>query len=267
MNSTHEYSFDAQACLAQLSTTFVGSSFWFYNSLPSTNTHLKKCSPHAIRHGLICLTDDQYEGRGQYSRQWVSAPRKNLTFSLALRKAKNQNFHLLNIASAAVLCQMLQSQYHIPATVKWPNDVYVGERKIAGFLTEASFCGNEIEKVIVGAGINVNHNDFATDWDDFATSIFRETGSEVCRESCLAMYLNDLEQMILRWDSGRLDCHKLINENLKLYGKWVFAEVDGKRKEGTYKVLGVNNEGYLRLLDEAMNVRTITHQNLRIHEY
>ncbi len=266
MDTTKAPGFDLALCYTSLETEWLGHSMWYYKSLPSTNSHLKEICPSALTHGLICITDDQYEGRGQYNRVWATESYKNLTFSFVLKSVDGQHVHLLNIATASILSKYLRDTYSLDTKVKWPNDVYVGDKKIAGLLTEASFCGRETEKVIVGIGININHEHFTEDFENIATSIYRELGVGISREEFLSRFLPYLENMIEEWSRNSEVIQKTINQELMSYGKWVKVTVDGKLKENSYKVLGVDKEGYLILLDEELQVKRITHQNVRFYE-
>lgn len=117
----------------------------------------------SLSEGAVVDTDFQSKGRGQQGNQWESAPQQNLTFSLLLRPSflAPDQLYCLSMVAALAIKQVLET--FIPNThilVKWPNDVYVQGKKIAGTLIETSLRGDMIEHAIVGIGLNVNQLHF-----------------------------------------------------------------------------------------------------------
>jgi BirA family biotin operon repressor/biotin-[acetyl-CoA-carboxylase] ligase len=105
-----------------------------------------------VEHGMICLTDNQTRGRGQYERKWESENSKNLTFSLVLLPPTSERFHVLTLASALALVEYLDAVMHRQhcAHIKWPNDVLLNDKKVAGFLAETVFTGNKLDRLVIG---------------------------------------------------------------------------------------------------------------------
>ncbi len=129
---------------------------------PSTNSWAKEHTTQ-LAHGDIVVTPCQTAGRGQRGNTWEAAPGKNLTFSILLRPEHippSGQFLISEIVSlsvAGIVTEALASAgCHMPVKVKWPNDIYVGNRKIAGILIEHSICGQKI-------GLNVNQTEFLSD--------------------------------------------------------------------------------------------------------
>ncbi|MDA1120974.1 MAG: biotin--[acetyl-CoA-carboxylase] ligase [Bacteroidetes bacterium] len=117
-----------------------------------------------VAEGALVYTDNQSNGRGQRGNIWESEPGMNLTFSLVLRPnfmdIKDQ-FNL-NIMASVAITRMLKKEISGGVTVKWPNDIYVRDFKIAGILIENSVRSRKIEHSIVGIGLNVNQHKFKT---------------------------------------------------------------------------------------------------------
>ena len=138
-------------------------------SVPSTNTWAKEHAEE-LHHADIVLTHDQTAGRGQRGNSWEAEPGMNLTFSLCLEPSSilpSEQFLLseavaLGVADAVAQALGLDTQQE-EITVKWPNDIYAGNRKIAGILIEHSIRGNRIAKSIAGIGLNVNQRLFRSD--------------------------------------------------------------------------------------------------------
>lgn len=135
-----------------------------FESLGSTNTKMAEMAP-ALSHGDVVITDCQQAGRGQRGNSWEAQPGKNLTFSLFLtpRRIKATESFLISMAVAVGIAESLKSLSGLDILIKWPNDIYVGDKKLAGILIENALCGPEVRQSIVGIGINVNQCLFRSD--------------------------------------------------------------------------------------------------------
>lgn len=144
---------------------FDGRNVITLQRVPSTNEYLKdelsKSTP--LREGTVIMAVEQYAGRGQQGTAWQSEPGKNLTFSLLLMPSFLDPKHQfrLTIAISVALAQWLESLLQTPVTIKWPNDMYVGDRKIGGILIENILQGKIWKSAVVGIGINVNQTEFS----------------------------------------------------------------------------------------------------------
>ncbi|MFO7923289.1 MAG: biotin--[acetyl-CoA-carboxylase] ligase [Bacteroidales bacterium] len=140
----------------------VGKEILKFSSLDSTNDHCRKIAgTSAIDEGTVVWADKQLMGRGQGSNTWESESGQNLTFSIVLYprflEASDQ-FYLSMVASLGLtdfLKEFMKNIY-----IKWPNDIYAGDRKIAGILIENSVMENRIDNSILGIGININQDSF-----------------------------------------------------------------------------------------------------------
>ncbi len=121
-----------------------------------------------LPHGYVLAAREQTGGRGQRGNSWEAAPGQNLTFSILLRPAHIPaacSFEL-SMAIAVAVADALETDClpkDMPVQLKWPNDIYVGDRKLGGILIENAFCGQAIERMVVGIGINVNQTVFTSD--------------------------------------------------------------------------------------------------------
>lgn len=132
-----------------------------------------------LQNFTVVVAKQQTKGRGQLERKWVSEPNKNLTFSIfvkfnQLQITKNK---YLNFAISLAIYDVLLSKKIVKTSIKWPNDLLSGNRKICGILIENTFSGNNIKNSIVGIGLNVNQEIFPK-FKPNATSLKLETGSE-----------------------------------------------------------------------------------------
>lgn len=133
----------------------------FFSSVSSTNDVLRD---GRYTHGDVAVAEDQTKGRGQRGNTWESEPGMNLTFSLKLEPSflpADMQF-LLSEAVALAVADTL-SGYGLEASVKWTNDIYIGDRKVAGILIENDIMGSRLSGSIVGVGLNVNQQSFGGD--------------------------------------------------------------------------------------------------------
>ena len=132
-----------------------------FDSLDSTSTQLARMAQE-LAHGDVVITCTQTAGRGQRGNSWESEPGRNLTFSLLLRPEDlaATDAWLMSMAVSVGLVRGLMPFVDIPIKLKWPNDVYVGDRKLCGILIENALCGSFVSRSIVGIGINVNQTQF-----------------------------------------------------------------------------------------------------------
>lgn len=128
-----------------------------------------------IEFGTVILADEQTKGKGQRGATWLSKPSENMLFSLYLDTANlsvNQQFVLTQFVSISVVCAL--GKFGVQADIKWPNDIYVKGKKMAGILIENQLQGSSIVGSIIGIGLNVNQIDFE---GLNATSLKAELGS------------------------------------------------------------------------------------------
>lgn len=137
----------------------------WYEQLESTNDTCAELAASGAAAGTIVAAQHQTRGRGQRGNTWSSAPDQNLTFSLLLRPTflrVDEQFGLTQ-AVAVALCRYIASRLPSvaqPVAIKWPNDIYIGDHKVAGVLIENSFSTAMLEVSVVGIGINLNQRVF-----------------------------------------------------------------------------------------------------------
>ncbi len=130
----------------------------------STNTLMRQRAAAGAPHASALIAVEQTAGRGQRGNSWESEPGANATFSLLLRPDAIAARHQFVISQAAALAVVdTLQQCDITAQVKWPNDIYVNDRKIAGILIENSLSGDSICTSVIGIGLNVNQRVFHSD--------------------------------------------------------------------------------------------------------
>lgn len=147
-------------------TIFVGKYFTDLEYIDSTNSFAAELvKKNNANHGMIVFTTNQTRGKGQREKVWVSEPKKNLTFSLIIKTdflLVSEQFFLSMAISNAVLEYLNKKLEGLDATalVKWPNDVLINDKKVAGILIENTINTNSLGWSIVGIGINLNQEKF-----------------------------------------------------------------------------------------------------------
>jgi BirA family transcriptional regulator, biotin operon repressor / biotin---[acetyl-CoA-carboxylase] ligase len=202
--------------------------------------------------GTVILADFQETGRGQKDQVWVSEKGKNLTFSIILYPGfmEAEKHFYLSMALSVAMAQYLQTKLN-DVYIKWPNDIYIGRKKIAGMLIENSLTGSFLKSSVLGVGLNVNQVSFP-EMKPEPTSLALEMKKEQKREEVL----NDLLQFINSWMvklySKMTDIKKTF-ESMLLYRNEPVEFMKGNSKF-TGTILGVNELGQLKVKNEKDTV-------------
>ena len=163
------------------------------DSCRSTNTYLSEIAP-TLSTDTVVVTREQTAGRGQRGNSWEAAPGLNLTCSILMFNRRAVKASRQFVLSEAVSLGIVDTVKHYlganhQVTVKWPNDIYVGDKKICGILIENSISGGEIGRSIIGVGINVNQREFVSDAPN-PVSIYNLVGREIPVDEVMAMMVD-----------------------------------------------------------------------------
>ncbi len=238
-----------QRCLR---SPVFGHRVFYYPTIASTNNRALELATAGEPEGGLVLAEEQTGGRGRRDRSWTSRAHLGIYASLILRPdVPAPRAPLFTFLAAVAAAEALRETAAIDARIKWPNDVLVGRRKIAGILGEVRTSEPLIREMVVGIGVNVNQTleDFPADLRERATSVRIETGRCVDRAPVLAGLLEGLERRygrLLQQGAG-----DLLQEWESLSsiprGRRVVIEGPDGRVEGRFA--GVDDEGALRLED------------------
>lgn len=228
---------------------FVGRNLISLKEVDSTNNFLKdavsKSAP--LMEGTVIMADKQLAGRGQAANSWQSEPGKNLTFSILLNPVflKIERQFELNRAISIALNDVLSKYISSGVYIKWPNDIYINNKKIGGVLIENIIQGTKIKHAIIGIGLNINQVNFAANLKN-VTSLKQELQQDYHLMTILAEICNAIEARYLQLKAG---LSKKISEEylngIYLIGKIASFIVDGAIQEG--KIIGVSDLGQLIL--------------------
>jgi BirA family transcriptional regulator, biotin operon repressor / biotin---[acetyl-CoA-carboxylase] ligase len=225
----------------------IGSNKLFFENLPSTNSHafdlLKK---NKLPEGTILYTNYQSAGKGYSGNMWESEDGKNLLISIILYPSFIQpedQFHISMVISLGV-CDFLM-RYIPQCSIKWPNDIWVNNDKIAGLLLESSLADNQIEFTIAGIGLNINQKKFLSNAPN-PVSLNQLTGESYDLPSSLEILSADLDKRYKQLIRGNLG--EIKKEYVsKLYSLNEWHEFRDKNSKFTGRVLTVGDYGRLMI--------------------
>jgi BirA family biotin operon repressor/biotin-[acetyl-CoA-carboxylase] ligase len=196
---------DLEAVQRHLGTRFFGRGdrLLYFPTVESTNTLAMQLAHERPEEGLVVLTDSQTAGKGRQGRRWVDVPGCNVLSSTLLQPLFSPHL-LVMIASLAVVNSIAET-CHISATIKWPNDVLIGDRKVSGILIETSYDPGGRLFAVLGIGVNVNgriqdlveSHISRSRLTETATTLEVECGHTVSREVFIAHMLQHLEKSYL----------------------------------------------------------------------
>jgi BirA family biotin operon repressor/biotin-[acetyl-CoA-carboxylase] ligase len=181
-----------------LNTHDLGRVIHYEESVPSTNALAYQMAEEGSFHGEVVIAEQQTQGKGRRGRTWISPPKLNLYLSAVLRPdLPPARAPELTLVAAVALAETLR-EAGAQAEIKWPNDVHVGGRKLAGILTELSADTERIHFAVLGMGVNLNgrQSDFPPELQEIATSLREARGEEVPRALFTGALLASLEKWL-----------------------------------------------------------------------
>jgi BirA family biotin operon repressor/biotin-[acetyl-CoA-carboxylase] ligase len=249
-----------------LSPTLFGVHIVYHTALGSTNDLAKDLALRGAPEGTVVVTEEQTAGKGRRGRSWLAPTRTNLLFSILLRPTLSPNrVFSLTMALALAALDAIEGVTGLSCMIKWPNDLYVGSRKLGGILTEFSGKDQQVDWVVLGLGLNVNWcPEEEKGVSGFcATSILAETHEKFSRNELLVQILKQFESHHERlFSGGGDDLYRKWNEHSLVLGKAVVIESEEKRTTG--KAVRIDEDGALILEDGTGRVHVITHGDVSL---
>lgn len=180
--------------LRGLKTKTIGQNYVHLDTVGSTMDHAFQLAVDGAREGTVVCAEGQTKGRGRMERPWSSPKGKGLYFSLILKpNLFPADAAKMTLFSAVALCEAISQSAGIPVQIKWPNDLLIKDRKVAGILTELSAEMDRVRFIVIGVGLNVNTSTKLLPPN--ATSLKQETGRNFSR----VVLLQGIFQSIERW--------------------------------------------------------------------
>lgn len=194
---TRDGNFGAQEIRRFLRTRWLGTGdkLVFHKEIGSTNDEAIKRSEEADSNGLLITADRQTKGKGRKGRNWENPEGINTAMSYLLKPGfPPDKASMLTLVMSLSCVKAMRTVTGKDAGIKWPNDIVINGRKLAGILTEMGIEDGRISYLVIGTGINVNSRDFPEKIRDTATSLFKETGMIWSRAELTAECANCFEE-------------------------------------------------------------------------
>lgn len=217
-----------------LKTSVIGRRAYCYSSLRSTNELAARLGQQGTEEGAVIMANEQTKGKGRFGRSWVSPRREGIWMSLILRPEPSlEPVTALSLVAGYSVAVALREVVGIRATIKWPNDVRVGEKKICGILAELNKDAKGNQFVVLGIGVNVNQASFSGDLEQVATSVRIETGRKTPRLPLVRNVLENLEKFYFQCKKeGFSGILRRVREISSLMGKRVEVSLGGETISG-----------------------------------
>jgi len=229
-----------------LNTTYIGRNILYFDTIDSTNKKAKDIADSS-KDGTVLISEEQTAGRGRLGRNWSSPKGKSLLISILLKpEIEPSRVSSITLVGAVALVKTLEN-FGLKGLIKWPNDIIINYKKVAGILTEMSAEINQVNYIVMGIGVNlyVKSEEFPEDIRNKAGSILSETGMKIDRKEFTGIFLNNFEKYYQEYFLGNnfKEIVKISKDKSILLGK----EVRIISRDTTYeaKVLNITEEGHL----------------------
>jgi BirA family biotin operon repressor/biotin-[acetyl-CoA-carboxylase] ligase len=229
-----------------LDAKWLGRELLCHDQVDSTNLLARDLARSGAAHGTVVSAESQTQGRGRLGRRWISPPHKNLYLSVVLRAAlPAARLPQIGLIAGVAACEALREWQ--AATLKWPNDVLIGGRKVCGILAETEGSAGS-QAVILGIGINVNAgaDDFPDELREKAGSLLLAGGRPVDRAEVAGRLLTHLETWYDTWvQRGFAPIAAAWRDRSGLIGQMIHVAEPGKDVAG--QIVGLDEDGALRI--------------------
>jgi BirA family biotin operon repressor/biotin-[acetyl-CoA-carboxylase] ligase len=227
-----------------------------FEKTDSTNNLAVRMGREGAPEGIVIFAEEQTAGRGRLGRRWESDPRRGLWFSVLLRpRFSHALWTRLTTWAAVAIAEAIEAGTTCRTTIKWPNDVYISGKKVAGILIESHFDKSRGGFAVLGVGINVNHDKFPPELADKAVSLRMAADHPFDRQKIAAAVLRSLDAQRAQLEDNFKGIVAAAGERSFLRGKWIQV-FDGNRfVEGIAECLDEHGALVMRLADgSAMTI-------------
>ncbi len=228
------------------------------DEIDSTNELAKKMIKKRPKEGILIIAEDQRYGKGRMKRKWWSKKYSNLLFSLVLSPRIDKFFGFsLNMAIAVSFAETIEEKHGIEVMIKWPNDLYIGDKKLAGILTEFFLEKDLLSYVVIGMGINVNWApERKEDMPYPATCLAREKGIYIQREPLLVEGMRRFDTYYKEIINNHLEeLHEKWNSRCMIFGKEVLVQDQNREIRGT--ALRIEKDGSLIIKTQDKEIKVL----------
>lgn len=232
-----------QSISHKLGTNVMGRKIVHFDTIDSTNDYAKKVASQEPE-GTVIISEEQTKGKGRIGRKWHSKSKEGIWMSIILKpKVVPQNAPFITLIAGASIAKALNN-LGIETTIKWPNDIIINNKKIAGILTELSAEIERINYIILGIGINVKTMEFSQEISEIATSLYKE-GHKISRVDIVRNILEEFEKLYIKYiyEDSKEETLNICRDYSAIIGKDVYL-IKGEEKE-LIRCLDINQEGNL----------------------
>lgn len=227
----------------KLETKIMGNNIVHFETIDSTNDYAKKVASQEPE-GTVIISEEQTKGKGRIGRQWHSKSKEGIWMSIILKPNMiPQKAPFITLIAGASIAKVL-NDLGVQANIKWPNDIIINNKKVAGILTELSAEIDRINYIILGIGINVKTMEFSQEISEIATSLYKE-GHKISRVDIIRKILKEFENLYLQYINKELkeEALDICRQHSAIIGKDVYL-IKGEEKE-LVKCLDMNQAGNL----------------------
>jgi BirA family biotin operon repressor/biotin-[acetyl-CoA-carboxylase] ligase len=243
---------------SRLGSSMFSKNIIIHKKIESTNILAKELALRGAPEGTIVLAEEQTAGKGRMDRRWFSEGYSNILASLLLRPSMAlDRIFILTMILAVAISYVIKEKYQLKAMIKWPNDIYIGRKKLGGILSEFSLKKREVKYVILGIGLNVNWYPEEKHGILYpSTSLFMERGELISRNVLFSDILMRFEGYYKDVLLGRIEqVYRKWNELSMVMGKAVEIETQVEKIKG--KVLRIDHQGALVIKRDDGEEQTI----------
>jgi BirA family biotin operon repressor/biotin-[acetyl-CoA-carboxylase] ligase len=251
---------------SHVTTNWLGKNVYVYEKVSSTQEVAQRLAREGAPSGTVIVADEQEAGKGRLGRSWYSPPGTGLWLSFILRP--NMPLHAvsqLTLLTAVAVLQAVKQVVNLPLSIKWPNDLLIRGKKVAGILMELKAEADQVHFVVVGIGINVNQSqeDFPDPIKEKATSLAIENQAVVSRKNVIIQLLNVWEALYETYQrQGFGPIKSLWEKEADSLGKLITARTASGQVTGIAK--GISDDGALLLQDGQGKILKIYSADIEI---
>jgi BirA family transcriptional regulator, biotin operon repressor / biotin---[acetyl-CoA-carboxylase] ligase len=231
----------------------LATTIHYFPEISSTNSYARERAESGAGEGELVVAESQSQGRGRLGRRWESPPFANLYVSILLRpKLSPAHVAQITLMAAVALAEVVEGFVPEKPAIKWPNDILLGGKKLAGILTEAACSAERVEYVVLGIGVNLNYACSAMPEEirRRATSVLEAAGRPVQRESFLRRLIQGVERCYGELEQAGFDALAARWEGYFAWrGRRVRVELLDQVTTGTAQ--GIDRDGALVIVDDG----------------
>lgn len=249
----------SEVCPGLSTSVFGRSHYVYFRELDSTNNQARLLAAQGYPEGTLVVAEMQTAGRGRRGRNWYSPNNQGIYISIILRPVLPLNqISRISVLTAVAIAETLAAELDLQPLIKWPNDILINGRKIAGILSEAVTDMEGVEYIVVGIGLNINNQlqDFPLDFRMEPTSVLAENKSPFSRVRLLQVLLAKLERHYQALLEANFSITLAQAKKMSMViGHEVRLETVDDFVVGT--AFDIDDNGYLMVRDDQGNVHTV----------